>query len=235
MVAPVSRSEWREILSKHFLLHHLDDSEWQSLLAFAHLRRCTPREILFQKGDAGNALLAILRGRIKISTLSEEGKEVVLNILGPGELFGEIALIDGKERTADAVVMEPSELLVIDAADFMPFLKQRPELCVRLLAVLCGRIRWVSDLYEDVVFLNLPARLAKHLLRLAEHFGHQVPDGTRISLKLSQQDLGNLMGTTRESINKVMGVWQSEGLLTMERGVITIRQPGALENLSTSL
>ena len=96
--------------------------------------------MLFQKGDPGDGLLGILKGRVKISTISAEGKEVVLNILAPGELFGEIALIDGKDRSADATVMENAELVVIDARDFLPFLEERPDLTTRLLVMLCERV-----------------------------------------------------------------------------------------------
>ena len=230
--ASASVPEWRTLLSKHFLLRYLEPQELDQLLAYARLQRCAPNEVLFQKGDPGDSLLAIVKGHIKISTLSEEGKEVVLNILGPGELFGEIALIDGKERSADAQAMERGELLVIDGRDFMPFLERRPELATRLLVVLCERIRWVSDLYEDAIFLNLPARLAKHLLRLGQTYGEPTDQGTRIGLKLSQQDLGNLMGTTRESINKQIRAWESREMIDFDRGYITIRSPEELEDLS---
>ena len=225
-------AEWRAILSKHFLLRYLEEEELDQLLAFAHQRRCAAGELLFQKGDAGDSLLAIVSGHIKISTLSEDGKEIVLNILGPGELFGEIALIDGKERSADAHAMEASELMVIDGRDFMPFLHDRPELSTRLLVVLCERIRWVSDLYEDAVFLNLPSRLAKHLLRLAGSYGEKTESGTRITLKLSQQDLGNLLGTSRESINKQVRAWQAKGLISVDQGLITLHRPDEIEMLS---
>lgn len=223
------RDDIRAVLANHFLLKLLDDDELRELLRYARLRHARAGEVLFQKGDPGDGLLAILSGRIKISTLSEDGKEVVLNILGPGELFGEIALIDGKDRSADASVMEAADLVVIDARDFMPFLHARPELTTRLLVVLCNRFRWISDLYEDAIFRHLPARLAKHLLRLAGTFGEPTDDGPRIGIKLSQQDLGNLMGTTRESVNKQMRVWMADGLISVEAGYITIRDSDSLE------
>ncbi len=223
------RADIRAVLAKHFLLRHLEDEELRQLLRFAKLRHARTGEILFQKGDPGDGLLAILKGRIRISTLSVEGKEVVLNILGAGELFGEVALIDGKDRSADASVMEDAELVVIDARDFTPFLQARPDLATRLLVVLCNRFRWVSDLYEDAVFRHLPARLAKHLLRLGENFGTETDDGVRIGLKLSQQDLGNLMGTTRESVNKQMRTWIADGLIKVDHGYITIHDRDSLE------
>lgn len=230
-----AKGEWRAVLSKHFLLQHLQPGELDELLTVAFVRRAASGEMLFQKGDPGDSLMAIMSGRIKISTLSESGKEVVLNILGPGEMFGEIALIDGRERTADASAMAPSELLVIQRRDFMPFLERRPDVSARLLVVLCERIRWVSDLYEDAVFLDLPARLSKQLLRLAKAYGEPVPNGIMISLKLSQQELGNLMGTTRESVNKQIGAWREEGLISVNKGFITIHEMETLELYTTPI
>ncbi len=230
-----AKAEWRALLAKHFLLQHLEAAELEELLALAHVRRCAHGEVLFQKGDPGDSLMAVISGRIKISALSEGGKEVVLNMLGPGELFGEIALIDGRERSADASAMQPSELLVIQGRDFKPFLERRPDLSTRLLVVLCQRIRWVSDLYENAVFLDLPARLSKLLLRLAETEGTAVADGLQIGIKLSQQELGNLMGTTRESINKQMGAWREEGVISVDKGYITIRQPDTLALYTTPI
>ena len=234
-MAEGSRAEWRALLGKHFLLQHLDESELDELLAFAHTRRLAANEVVFQKGDPGDNLLGIIHGRVKISTLSAEGREVVLNIMAPGELFGEIAVIDGKARTADAVAMAPSELVVISRRDLMPFLEKRPELATRLLVVLCERIRWVSDQYEDAVFLNLPARLAKHLLRLADRFGVETEDGVRIELKLSQEELGKLMGISRESINKTLRGWESEGLIKARRGILTLVDNETLDMISQSL
>jgi CRP/FNR family cyclic AMP-dependent transcriptional regulator len=224
-----SRDDIRAILGRHFLLRHLEASELDQLLKFAKLRHGRPNEVLFQKGDPGDGLIAIIEGRVKISTMSAEGKEIVLNILGPGELFGEIALIDGKDRSADATVMENAELVVIDVRDFMPFLEERPELATRLLVMLCERFRWVNDLYEDAIFMHLPARLAKHLIRLGESFGDESDDGVRIGIKLSQQDLGNLMGTTRESVNKQMRTWINSGIVSVDHGIITILDQDQLE------
>lgn len=201
-------------------------------MAFVQLRRAGAGESLFEKGDPGDALWAILDGAVKISTFSDEGKEITLNVLGTGDLFGEIALIDGKERTANATALERSTFLLIHRRDFMPFLENHPDLSTRLLVILCERIRWVSDLYEDALFLNLPARLAKKLLQLAGDHGEDDADGNiRITLKLSQSELGNLLGTSRESVNKQLRAWQDSELLNIEKGYIVLRDPEALEQI----
>lgn len=222
--------EHAEILRNSFLLQHLSEDELAQLLKFASLHRYPAGQTLFQKGDDGDSLLGIAAGHIRISTLSAEGREIVLNILNPGEIFGEIALLDGKERTADASALDDCEVIVIHRRDFMPFLQQRPELCTRLMMVLCERIRWVSGLHEDSLFLSLTQRLAKHLLRLAGTYGEETTDGVMIDLKLSQQELGNILGATRESINKQIRAWEEEGILQRARGRIVICDADALED-----
>ena len=177
--------------------------------------------------------MAVLSGRVPISAYSEDGKEMILNIVESGQIFGEIALLDGKERTADATAMGPTALLILDRRHFVPFLERNPKIAVRLLELLCERVRRTSELVENVAFLDFSARLARLLARLAESYGEARADGAvRINLRLSQQDLGNLIATTRESVNRQLSAWQQDGLIALEQGRITILDPDALEDLS---
>ena len=188
--------------------------------------------MLFRKGDPGDSLYVVLAGRISIGTTSEDGKEVVLNVLGRGEVFGEIALLDGKARTADATAMAESNLLVLDRKDFMPFLESHPEVAARLIAVLCERVRWVSQSYEDALFMDLPARLAKRLLLLAETHGEPAGGtGTRIEFPLSQQELAKMAGVSRESVNKLLRAWQTQGLIAHDHSHVTILDEARLRRL----
>lgn len=223
-----------EILSKHFLLQYLRRDEVEGLLDLAVTRRYKPNQVIFNKGDPGDGLLAILDGRVKIGTISAEGKEITLNILGPGDIFGEIALIDGRDRTAHAIAMTRTDLLFLRRDDFMAFLQRNPELTTRLLIILCERIRWVSEIVEDNMFLDLPGRLAKKLLGLARNFGDARPHGTRIALKLSQTDLAELIGMTRESVNKQLKTWQEEGLIAWDRGYVTIHDMDGMGRLAVT-
>jgi CRP-like cAMP-binding protein len=159
----------------------------------------------------------------------------VLNIVGAGVLFGEIALLDGQPRTGDAVAIEDTELLVVDRNRFMPFLKENPEIQARLLAVLCRRLRQTSEHLEDALMRDARSRVARGLLRLAEAFGKPERDGIRLDIKLSQQQIGNLIGISRESINKHLGDWVRAGHMVMEGGLITIRDRGALESIADFL
>ena len=229
----MSAADPRDLLAQHFILAQLTPQELEAIVAMAGERRFTNGKVIFQKGDPGTSLMAVLSGRVRISAYSEDGKEVILNIIEPGHIFGEIALLDGKERTADATAMGATTLLVLDRREFIPFLERNPKIAIRLLEVLCERIRRTSEMVENVAFLDFGARLARLLLRLAETHGEEVADGIQINLKLSQTDLGNLIASTRESVNRQLNAWSEEGVLALERGRITILDQDALEDLTS--
>ena len=149
----------------------LRPEELSRLAAVAKRSSHSPGETVFRKGDPGDSMMAVIRGRVKICTYSGDGRELVLNIVGAGVLFGEIALLDGQPRTGDAVAIEDTELLVVDRNRFMPFLKENPEIQARLLAVLCRRLRQTSEHLEDALMRDARSRVARGLLRLAEAFG----------------------------------------------------------------
>lgn len=221
----------KEILARHFLMSEFTDDELSELVKRGRRRIFEPHETVFLKGDPGDRLYAILKGRVTISSVSAEGKEILLNILEEGELFGEIAMLDGKERTADARARTPTELLYIDRRDFFDFLTRHPDACFRLLGVLCTRLRWTSQIIEDAVFLDLPQRLAKKLLAFSEIYGEDDEKGTRIGLQISQQELANIMGTSRESVNRQLNHWRELGLIAVDHGRITLIRPDDLRNI----
>jgi CRP-like cAMP-binding protein len=167
-------------------------------------------------------MMSIVDGRVKISVTSPDGKEAVLAVLGPGEVLGEMAILEDKERSADATALEACELLVLLKRDFIPFLERNPAIAIRLLRILCERVRRTSALIEDRTFLSLPARLAKTLLDLADGSGRETDAGTRIDFKMSQKNFGALLGASRESVNKQLHAWQAEGLLTIGRGYVVL-------------
>jgi CRP/FNR family cyclic AMP-dependent transcriptional regulator len=227
--APPNREE---ILAGHFLLRHLHPDELSRLAASATLVRHRHQATIFQKGDPGGSMMAVVRGRVKICTYSVDGKELVLNIIDRGGLFGEIAVLDGQPRSADAVAMDDTELLVLDRNRLMPFLTAHPEIATRLIAVLCQRLRSTSEALEDALLRDAPSRVARGLLRLAATFGKPEKEGLRLDIKLSQQQIGNLIGISRESINKCLMDWGRAGYLAVNGGFITIRDREALAGLS---
>jgi CRP-like cAMP-binding protein len=222
----------RDLLAKVPVLADLAPRELDALAQVAHTRRLAAREVLFHKGDPGSQVYVVVRGRLRIYAQSADGTDVVFGIMDPGEVCGEMALLAGGLRTATAVAIEATELLGLDRRDFLALLRSRPQLSIRLLQVLAERVRRISEFVEDTVFLDLPTRLAKKLLSLAASYGKPVGDGLRIDVKLSQQELGTMVGTTRESVNKQLRAWREQGIVTSQRGHLVILRRAELERLS---
>jgi CRP-like cAMP-binding protein len=211
----------RGILGQHFMFSYLPPSDIERLSQLATTRTYEAGHPIFFKGDPGNALMAVLKGRVRICSHSADAGEVVLNVISPGEVFGEIALIDGGERTATAFAMEPTELLVLSRHDFLTFLNRDPDACLKLLQLMCQRLRWTTEHLEDVNFLDLRCRLAKRLLYLTAHHGEQSGNEKR-GVRISQQLLANMIGTSREAVNKQLGAWKEERVIATRRGRVTV-------------
>jgi len=192
----------------------LGDEAVRSIAALCSRRQLETGEVLFQKGDKGDALYGVRRGRVRIETGTAGGGRLTLNVLGSGDLFGEIALFDGQPRTADAVAAEASELFMVRRSDFLNYLEREPRVTVRLLELLCQRIRWVSDRMEEAVLLPLHARLARRLCALADDFGSEV--------HISQEELGIYVGAARESVNRQLQEWRRAGMIELRRGRISL-------------
>ena len=219
---PQPNLDKERLLASVSLFGPLTPEERSRLLTYMRLVRYPPNAVLFCKGDPGTNMMAMVRGRAKVCSHSEDGKELVLNLINTGDVVGEIALLDGSARTADAVTLEECEMLVLERRDFIPFLKRHPETCLKLLTVLCERVRRTSQMLEESLFLEGSARLAKRLEHLAALFGRRVPEGTEITIKLSQQQLGNMVGMSRESMNKLLGQWRRDNLVISRNGHLVI-------------
>jgi CRP-like cAMP-binding protein len=176
-------------------------------------------------------MIAVLSGRVRIGLNAVDGKEVTLNTIMPGEVFGEIALLDGKPRSADATAAEDSTLLMLERRDVLPFLTANPDLMLRLLIVLCDRLRQTSIALEDIALFDLPGRLARVVLKLADDYGRRASDGVRIEIRLSQREISNLVAASRESVNKQLGAWRTQGVLGTDGSYMLLRDRAALEAL----
>jgi len=181
-------------------------------------------EMLFQKGDAGDALFGVRRGQIRIETGASDGSRLTLNFLGPGDLFGEVAVLDGQSRTADAAASEPTELFVLRREDFLGHLEREPRVAIKLIMLLCQRIRWMSERMEESVLQPLPVRLARRLCALASDFGSEV--------HISQEQLGVFVGAARESVNRQLQLWRKDGILDLQRGRILLQNMTKLTALA---
>jgi CRP/FNR family transcriptional regulator, cyclic AMP receptor protein len=150
------------------------------------------------------------------------------NLLHPGEIFGEIALLDGQPRTADAVALSACELMVIERRDFLAFMRGEPKVAMKLIELLCARLRFASARLEEVVFLSLPARLARMLIRLLEDADASAGQG---KLKITQREISQMLGTTRETVNKQLSIWAKDKLVALKRGGVVVLAPEALAAL----
>ena len=159
---------------------------------------------IFCKGDPGDSVFGVISGTVKISVSSAEGRSAILNLIGAGDTFGEIAVLSGQGRTADAIANTNCEIFVIDRRDFLPFVRSQPALAMKFIELLCARLRRTSEQVEQIILLDLPGRLASALLALTA--GRKLhPEGRTIDI--TQQEISEMVGMTRESINKQLGVW----------------------------
>lgn len=207
-------------------------AEQDRVLDLAVERSIRRGQIIFQRGDTDLSIMAVLHGSVRISTGSADGKEVTLNTISAGEVFGEIALLDNQPRSADATGIEPTRLLVIERRHFLPFLMGNQHLVLHMLAVLCQRLRQTSEALGEVVMLDLPSRLARLLIRLAADHGNVTPAGVQIGFKLSQRDIGTRVASSRESVNKQLHVWRDAGWLSLDHGYITLHDLNQLRQSS---
>ena len=222
----------RELFRLHPFLAALTDEEAGELLKGARLRRLEAGETLFRTGDPGDMLFGVLAGCVLIVVDSEDGKDLVLNRHGAGEIFGEIALLDGKGRSAGAIAFEPAELTQIDRATLLAFLRRRPDAMLRMIGLLCGRLRRITHLVEDSTFLDLPARLAKQLLLLVHDGDPAGSSDAAATLRLSQNDLARMLGVSREAVAKQLGQWREAGIVALGRRRLTVRNARALAELA---
>jgi CRP-like cAMP-binding protein len=197
------------------------------LASRAHVKRYAKGETIFARDGAGESLMIILGGRAKVSNITNDAREIVLNFLGKGDVVGEIAILDGAPRTADVIAIEVTETLLLYRRDLLPMLQKNPDAMLELIKVLCDKLRATSAVVGGNS-LPMAARTAAGLLRLAEQHGRMVKDGMLIDLKLSQRDLGNYLGLSRENVNRQLGVFREIGIVRVDGPQIVILDAEAL-------
>lgn len=227
-----ARDRRRAMIERVALFARLEPAQLDALAAASSTRRLAAREELYHKGDVASQVYVVSSGRLKVTSTSAEGTEMVLNLLDAGEVVGELPMLVGGQRTATIVALEPSELVVLERREFLRFLREHPESAVTLLAVMAERVVRLSEYLEDTIFLGVGVRIAKRLLSLAEQFGEEVGGGLVVSVRLSQGELASYVGTTRETVNKQIRAWTEAGVLSMEAGSITIHRVAELERLA---
>src|ERR1700693_2307619 len=216
------------VLRKHPIFCDLDPEAFDQLCRYAKHSTLKRGATIVSKGDPGNSLIAVISGTVKISVSSADGRSAILNLIGPGEIFGEMSVLDGQPRSADATANTNCEIFIIDRREFLPFVRSQPALAMKFIELLCTRLRWTSDQVEQIILQNLPGRLASALLRLTDK--QTLAPGAR-TIAVTQQEISEMVGMTRESINKQLRVWAARNWVRLEHGAIVVLNTEALRAL----
>lgn len=219
----------RAVLKANRLFRDLPDPALDKLAALAVRRSVRRGTRIFAQGDPGDSLLGLVAGQVRISATTPGGKEVFLNIMEPGDSFGEIAVLDGQARTATAEALTDTELFVLRRTDLLALIGREPTLAAHLIALLCQRLRWTSELIEEAAFLSVHGRLARRLLKLAGEHG-TTAEGI-VTLRISQADLAGFMSVSRQIVNQYLQDWRRRGWIELGRGRITITNVSGLRTV----
>jgi CRP/FNR family cyclic AMP-dependent transcriptional regulator len=220
----------RRLLANCFLFRGLMTGERDAIVAFAKMRHFAPGQTIFLMGSPGTSMMAVLNGTVRISVSAPRAREVVLAILEAGEVFGELALLDGGERTAHARAITACDLAVLERRHFMEFLERQPDAWRRIVEVLCQRVRGTNHHIAEITIQELPMRVARALLRLSQ--SRPAVSASVPIVKVSQRDLADIVGAARESVNKCLRKWQRACFVRVEGGSIAIVDPTGLKRIS---
>lgn len=199
------------------LFSDLPDEEIRRMDAITQMVSVKSKEMIYLPGDPGDRIFLLKEGRVKISRLTEDGKELALDILGSGEVFGELEVLEGLPRDTMAEVLEDAAICVIKRSDFDTFIKSRPDLSIKLTKLIGFRLKRIERRIEDLVFRDVPSRLAHLLLDLARETGVKERRGIRLQVKLTHQEIANLIGSTRETVSAILGDFKRRGLIDQQK------------------
>ncbi len=217
-VEPIDES----IVRKAPIFHGLDDSAAATLRVSMAPVKLKKGHTLFREGDDGDHLYVITSGKIKLGTKSPDGRENLLMILGPGDMFGELSLFDSGPRTATATAVTEARLLVLGQDKVIPWVREHPEVSLQLLNRLASRLRRTNEVVGDLVFSDVPGRVAKALIDLGVKFGEQHEEGLFVNHDLTQEELAQLVGASRETVNKALADFAQRGWLRLEARAVVI-------------
>ncbi len=213
------------------LLARLPEADLGALAASGRVRSHRPGAVIFREGEPGDSLHMVIEGQVRIVVLSTVGEEVTVTYLGPGECVGDLALLDGRPRSASAIAAQATKTLVVTRSDFRRWLNERPQAAFALLETLSLRVRRTDEALADLALLDLPNRLAKRLalLALAQETG---ASGAPVKLRITQAELASMLGVSRESVNKQLNAFARDGLVSLGRGSVTVNDAASLRSLA---
>jgi CRP-like cAMP-binding protein len=221
-----------EVVRRAPLFTALDEAAAISLRASMDSVKITKGSILFKEGDDGEHLYVIIDGKLKLGTSSGDGRENLLSILGPGEMFGELSLFDPGPRTSTATAVTDAKLLSLSHEKVIPWLRQNPEVSLQLLTRLSQRLRRTNEAVGDLVFSDVPGRVAKALIDLGDRFGKTTPEGLLVNHDLTQEELAQLVGASRETVNKALADFAGRGWLKLDGRSVLIADVDRLSKRS---
>jgi CRP/FNR family transcriptional regulator, cyclic AMP receptor protein len=221
-----------DVLRRAPLFQALDDDGAAALQAGVTIVELARAERLFDEGASGNQLYVVLDGKIKLTRAAADGRENLLSVVGPGEMFGELSLFDPRPRTASAIAVTDSRLGALAHDDLRNWLTGRPDVALHLLQALAQRLRRANDVMADLVFTDVPGRVAKALLDLADRFGAVRDDGLQVNHDLTQEELAQLVGASRETVNKALADFAARGWLQLSAKSVLLIEPERLRKRS---
>jgi len=229
----MTAEEIRKLLRDNTFLGCLPDDTFDPIYRKGHIARFRKGETIFRRGDEGGSMMLIVSGTVKVFNTTVDGREAVLNFLGPADVIGEITILDGLDRAASVVALETTEAFSIQRRDMLPALRANPDAMLEIIQMLCGKLRNTSALIEDGLN-EMPGRTARGLLRLADQHGRQTKAGIVIKLQVSQRDLGGYMGLSRENTSRQLAALRQQGLIAMDAARIVIRDRAGLEDAANT-
>jgi CRP/FNR family transcriptional regulator, cyclic AMP receptor protein len=218
----------RRLIENCILFKGLSYTERSAISARARIQTFEAGQNIFSIGSPGDQMMAVLSGNVRISLPSNDGKELLLAIIHPGDVFGELAVLDGKERSADAHAEAACALAILERRDILSFLERNPSAWLKIVEVLCSRLRRTDQVLAEVALMQLPTRLAKMMLRITADSSAKQAE----KIRFSQRELASMVGGTRESVNKCLRKWQSGGIVQVSESWIAITDRTALENIA---
>ncbi len=222
----------QKLLGKSPIFEALNSQARQELASFSYIKRFAAGDTIFNMGSPGLSMIAIAEGSVRISILTPGAREITLNDMLAGDVFGEIAVLDGKERSATAKALTNCTLVFLDRRSLLDVLQRKPDLSIKLIELLCKRVRRSDERMVETAFLELPVRLAKLLLKLTETADGK-SDKPSEKLSHTQSELAKMIGNTRENVNRCLRKWQKEDLIKLKDGWLIICDRSALETISS--
>ncbi|WP_294540351.1 Crp/Fnr family transcriptional regulator [uncultured Rhodoblastus sp.] len=214
------------------VFHTLSDEARIELLKRSSRRHFTSGQVIFRYRTPGQSMMVLLSGEVRISLPEPNGRVIILADLQRGAILGEMSVLDGEERSADATALTACELLALERSDVLAFLERHPGVCLDILHMVCARLRDANERTLDLGFLDVPSRLAKMLLARAKKRGNAAPGGATLRISDSQSDLAAMIGASREKVNRSLKQMQQQGIVATRDGRIEILNPGALQSVA---